>query len=678
MKKTVLIKLFIIINSLLISPVNNAQMPIRTFVDDVIEEISVNNYDDDEIDWSQLADELSEQIEEPINLNKTTQKELERLPFLTDIQIENLLAYLYLHGPMQTLSELMLVEEMDYQTIRYLTPFVCVKPVVEEPKLNIKKLLKTGRNELITRLTIPLYQRRGYVDKYLGPPVYNSVKYSFNSGKNLAVGFVAEKDGGEPLGALHNKKGYDYYSFYLLIQQLGVLKTLAVGNYQMSFGQGLVMNSSYGMGNSGYLFSVLNRNQGIRKHASTDEYNYFRGIGATLSVDKHKRTDLSVFYSNRSLDGVVNEAGELTSIYKTGLHRTDKESEKRNAAVMQLIGTNINSLVNNVRVGFTAIYYFMNRSYQPTLTGYAKYNLCGNNFYNIGIDYAWRFRRFFVAGEVAKGTKGYATLNQFHYDCSSQLKLSLVHRYYAHHYWALYARSFGESSKVQNENGWYMAASYSPWRSWNFQAALDFFSFPWWSYRISKPSQGISGLFRVVHNSASSVHIEANYRFKIKERDVTGTQGQLITSTTRHSLRLKLNYLLNQLFSLRTVADYNRFAIASDGGRNGVQITQSIVYNCATLPLSSVVQGSYFNTTDYDSRVYISERNMLSTFYTPSFYGIGFRWSTYVRYDFNTHFMAMAKVGQTIYQDRQEIGSGNDLIAGNRKADVEMLLRIKF
>ena len=42
------------------------------------------------------------------------------------------------------------------------------------------------------------------------------------------------------------------------------------------------------------------------------------------------------------------------------------------------------------------------------------------------------------------------------------------------------------------------------------------------------------------------------------------------------------------------------------------------------------------------------------------------------------NFMFLAKFGQTVYQDRETIGSGNDEIPGNRKADLQMQLRIKF
>ena len=64
------------------------------------------------------------------------------------------------------------------------------------------------------------------------------------------------------------------------------------------------------------------------------------------------------------MDGVI-EGNEITSIYKTGLHRTEKEADKVNAFTLQLMGGNITYEKNNLKVGMTGIYYFFNRSYQP-------------------------------------------------------------------------------------------------------------------------------------------------------------------------------------------------------------------------------------------------------------------------------------------------------------------------
>ena len=38
----------------------------------------------------------------------------------------------------------------------------------------------------------------------------------------------------------------------------------------------------------------------------------------------------------------------------------------------------------------------------------------------------------------------------------------------------------------------------------------------------------------------------------------------------------------------------------------------------------------------------------------------------------------MLTFGQTVYRDRETIGSGNDLIEGNTKTDLQMQFRVKF
>ena len=93
MKNTWLLRLSIVINFLLIIPVNNAQNPSVSFLDDVMEDISVNNDEEEELNWENVIEELSERIQQPVNLNSATKEQLEQFPFLSDIQIEHLLAY---------------------------------------------------------------------------------------------------------------------------------------------------------------------------------------------------------------------------------------------------------------------------------------------------------------------------------------------------------------------------------------------------------------------------------------------------------------------------------------------------------------------------------------------------------------------------------------------------------
>ena len=682
MKTTQLLRLISIINSLFIIPACSAQNPSQSLIEDIFEDLSVNNDINNSVNslnWENELEELSNRLQEPVNLNSATREQLEQFPFLSDIQIEHLLAYIYIHGQMETIYELQLVEELDRQTIQYLLPFVCIKAINNEPAFRWKTMLKDagryGKNEVLTRLDIPFYKRKGYEHTYLGPSVYNSVKYTFRYRDQLYAGGVAEKDAGEPFAALHNRYGYDYYSFYLLLQNCGRLKLLAVGNYRLSFGQGLVMSTDYLMGKTIYASSFNNRSTGIKKHSSTDEYNYFRGVATTVALTK--RLSVSAFYSHRNMDGVVTD-GEITSVYKTGLHRSRKEADKKNLLTSQLTGGNVSYQQNHIRLGITGVYYVFNRPYEPELTGYSKYNIHGNHFYNLGIDYAYRWRRFSFQGETAIGKQGWASLNRLQYSPVQDIQFMLIHRFYSYDYWAMYAHSFGEGSTVQNEQGYYVGLETTPFSHWRFFVSFDLFSFPWKKYRINKPSRGTDGLIQATFTPRTNLSMYLKYRYKQKERDLTGSKGTLTLPIFHHQLRYRLNYSLNDVFSSRTTLDYNHFHSQDRAATKGYQVTQMISSQLPWTRLFADVQGSYFCTDDYDSRVYVSEKGLLYTFYTPSFQGRGFRCAVRLRYELNKHWLFITKFGETIYLNRNEIGSGNDLIYGNKKADIQMQLRIKF
>lgn len=285
---------------------------------EVWEELVEQLMDEDEnssFQWDTHFEELSELRENPININTATKEQLERFPFLSDQLVENILYYLYKYGPMLTRNELWMIEDIDRQTIHYLLPFIYFEtPEKEQYKPNIKRILKYGKQELSTRVDIPFYTKAGYQQypaetlkknpnkQYLGYGYYHNLRYSFHYRDQIYAGITAEKDAGEPFFTGQNKKGYDFYSLYLLIRNIGHIKTLALGNYRVSYGYGLVINTDFGMGKTATLSTLGNKSRGIRKHSSTDEYNYFQGMAVSYKLAK--RWTLDGFYSYRKMDGV--------------------------------------------------------------------------------------------------------------------------------------------------------------------------------------------------------------------------------------------------------------------------------------------------------------------------------------------------------------------------------------
>lgn len=654
----------------------SAQEIVEKNWEEILQQLSEND-EDGGINWENEIENLYERIDEPLNLNLITKEQLEQFPFLNDAQIEDILAYLYIHGQMQTIYELQLVGSMDKQTIQYLIPFVCVKRVEEkEPLPTLKKILAYGKSELVTRLDIPFYTRKGYEKDYLGPPIYNSVRYSFRYKDKMYIGITAEKDAGEPLFALHNPQGYDYYSFYFYLRDIRKLKALAIGNYRLSFGQGLVISNDFILGKSSTISSLTTRQNSIKKHSSTDEYNYFRGIAAAYKINKFT---LSGFYSHRSLDGITTETA-ITSIHKTGLHRTQKEADRKGVFTMQLSGGNLEYAGNKLKVGVTGIYYFFDRPYEPQIREYSKYNMRGNNFHNIGLNYKYRLYRFTFLGETAiDKNSNLAILNMVDYTVGTDFRIILLHRYYDYHYWNLFARSFSESGYVQNENGWYGAMEINSLRYWKFFASADFFSFPWWRYGIDAPSVGYDLSSQATYTPIYKVSMFVRYRYKRKDKNYTDeNKVKSVRPLYHHRIRYQINCILTANVSSRSSVDYNRIYPQGVSASQGYHFVQAVSYAVRSFPLRVEVQYSYFRTDDYASRVYAYEKGLLYTFYTPSYYGKGTRLSANLRYDINNNWMCIAKYGQTSYFDRDEIGSGLDIINDNKKCDLQLQVRAKF
>lgn len=217
MKKTLLRRLMSLVGLLFITNVAYSQNQNDTVYQygDEIQQLLENsegetnkNYDDELI-------ELHERFTEPLNINTATKEQLQQFSFLSDVQIEHILSYLYLHGEMKTIYELQLVEDMDIQTIRYLSAFFKALPVVHNKSFpTLEELCKKGRSEVLSRVDIPFYRSAGYVDKYRGTPYYHSLRYAYRYRDNVFAGFSAEKDMGETFFASPNKKGYDSYSIY--------------------------------------------------------------------------------------------------------------------------------------------------------------------------------------------------------------------------------------------------------------------------------------------------------------------------------------------------------------------------------------------------------------------------------------------------------------------------------
>lgn len=646
--------------------------------------------EDEEKDWSDRLEDLAYFKEHPLNLNRISKEQLELFPFLTDLQIEHFLYYIYVYGSMNTIYELQLVEDWDRQTIQYILPYVYVgEPEVKKKQFCWKDYWRYGRCECVTRVDIPFYTKAGYKhpgdnllitskDKhYLGPSFANSLRFNYHYKDELYTGFTANKDAGEPFLSKGNNSGFDSYSFYFLVHNLGKIKTLAVGNYRLNFGQGIVINSDYSLGKSVSIATMGCKTTGIKRHSSSDEYNYFQGVAATYQI---KDILVSGFYSYRNLDGKITD-GLLTSIKKDGLHRLASDFNKRNVASIQLMGTNIGYSIHRLKLGLTAAYYFFDKEYRPESRPYNYYSLKGKSFYNIGIDYKYRWHNFSVLGEnaISKGG-GLAMLNTIAFTPLTGYQLLLLHRYYAKDYHALYACSVSEGSIVENENGYYLGVEAKPIKYFKLFAYADFFNFPWLRYGVNSPSSGFDGLTQLTYMPHNNLTITLNYHYKKKEKDFTNIQSNIheVREYVQQKVRCQLGYLMHANLAFKTTLNWTWLTSKGSTTENGFMILQEASYRFIKLPLSVNASYGMFDTSNYSVRISSYEKGLLYAFSIPSFYGQGVRFALNMRYDLSKKMIFLMKFGQTRYTDRKEIGKGMEAIQGNVKADMNIQIRWKF
>lgn len=653
-----------------------------------VEELAEETEDSERIEA--LYTDLSYLTEHPLDLNTVTEEQLIRLPFLSDKQIDGFIRYRQRHGKLLSVYELKLVEELDFQTIALLLPFVYVGDIsVEKRQFTVKNLLKYGRNELQIRYNQCFQQKSGYRSRsdsvlsrypnrsYRGEPFYHSLRYSYLFDDRLQAGVVAEKDAGEPFWNRYHK-GYDYYSAHLFLKDMGRLRSLALGDYKMSFGQGLVVSNDFSPGRSGLVTQVGRRTNGFRRHFSTNEQDFFRGVAAAIDL---RRWRLHFFYSFRKMDAGVDSL-RFSSLKTDGLHRLPRDWEKRRTIPLQVVGGNIQYQRPDLRIGLTALYHsFGKYRLEPDWKPYNQFYLSGSDHFNISVDYLLRNDNLKFYGETAIARNGaVATLNALEMTPDAELYLVALFRHYDRRYQSLFGNAFSQSSAPQNEQGVYLGMRLAPFRFALLSLYADLFRFPWMRYGVEAPSVGQEYMARLDYDFRREVSTYLRYKFRRSERSrVDSERGVLrMRPRTQHRLRWQWTYSLSHSLTGKTSLDGILYETDSEPPGKGWMVAQSVGWKPASLPFQADGYIAWFHTDDYDTRISSYEKNILYSFYMPTFYGKGLRVAFTCRMELWRRLSLSLKLAHTHYRDRDRIGTDTEEITGANKTDLYALLRWKF
>ncbi len=650
---------------------------------------------DQETDPTGVMEELEMLRRNPLNINTAGPEDLKLFFFLTEIQINNLINHRSRFGLFISLHELQSVEGFDVETIRLLFPFISVGPQSERKTFRLAHILSRGSSQYFLRYQRLLEQQKGYAPisaqelkqnpnaRYLGLPFRLYTRYRFTYYNNISIGVTAEKDPGETFFRDSQPRGFDYYSAHFYLHDVGMVKSLALGDFQLQFGQGLTLWSGLTFGKSSQALFIKKNALGVRPYTSVDENNFLRGAAITLKL---KTLEITGFYSEKyrdagvvEFDTIAREALVISSLQQTGLHRTPRELENKNSVKEKFMGSNISWQRNNLTLGMTGYYMALDADYNKNISFYNQFDLSSNTNWNIGFDYSYLFRNFNFFGEAARSQSGgYALLNGIMMSLDPRVGISLLHRKFTPHYQSPLSAAFSENTRVSNESGLYLGINVKLAPSWSVHAYGDHFIFPWMKYRTYSPSKGYEYLLQI--NYRPQKDIEGYVRYRLKQKPVNSTSTSKIRTldeVTRQYIRFHISYAVSGSITLKNRVEWTSVKQASNR-QYGYLIYQDVAYRHLSSPWAFTARYALFDTDGYNSRIYAYENDVLYAFSFPFYAHKGQRIYLVSRYRFNRNFDLQARIARTTYTNQNQTGSGMDTTLGNRRHEIKIQARIRF
>jgi len=664
---------------------------------DVIEDFLQNQGEGGEFDFNAIFEELEFFRERPLNLNLASEEELRGLRLLTDRQIMELLKYRRQAGSLISLYELQAVPTFDLDAIQRILPYVTIDGDLDDYQVSPLRMISQGKNEFFSRWSRIAEQQKGYTPlqagemagRYLGDPNLLYLRYRHTYSNRLSFGFTAEKDRGEEFFTGSNRNGFDYYSAHFYMRDYNkTLRALALGDYNISFGQGLLLFSGFSYGKGSASTSIKRSGRTVYPYASVNEAIFMRGAATTLSFGDH--LELTTFLSWRRRDGNLTDPDtsdtglpfrDFTAFDLDGYHRTPGEIFDEKVISQFTSGGSLKYRIRNGHLAFNTIFDRFDKSLERRPRPYSRFYFRGRQLLNTSLDYSYIFQNFNLFGETALSDNGsIATVNGLLIGLDRRADLAVLFRHYPQDYVALNANPFAETSGGRNETGLYLGLEVRPSRSWTLNLYFDQWRHPWLRFNADAPSRGREFRGRLTYYRKRQLTVYLEAREEVKELNAPVNNGPFDRIIPHRLLltRLHIAPQLSQALELRTRIDWGFADNAVEGKQFGFMVLQDILFRPIEFPLSFTTRFAIFDTEGYDIRFYHYENNLLYAFSIPPYYNRGTRFYLNLRYRPAQALTFEFRFAQTYWANQSSIGSGLEEIDGPVRTELAAQIKYQF
>jgi hypothetical protein len=652
-----------------------------------LENITESNEDAEATDDSWLQ-QMEQFKNKPLNLNTATESEMQELQLLSALQIQQFIIYRNVLGKLISIYELQSIPGWDVPLIQKLLPYITVNNDLPITSLLVQRLTK-GEHTILLRFSRALELAAGYhiedtsKSYYTGDPSKVMFRYKYQYKNLLQYGITASKDAGEPLLNKKAKQGFDLYSFHVFARNIGIVKALALGDYTVNIGQGLICWQGLAFGTGSEATNIKRESAILRPYNSSGAYYFNRGAAVTMEKRKWQGT---VFFSKRKLDANLssNDTSNIdiaSSIHTSGYHRTQGEIADRGTLSLLSFGANLSYIQNRWRIGMSTVQYAFGNAIQKKEVPYNKYALSGKSWNNSSLDYSFTFRNMHLFGETAiDKNNNIASVNGMLASVDRRVDLVMLHRSISPAYQSLYGNAFTTNTMPTNEKGLYTGLVLKPTPTVRVDLYSDFFRFPWLKYRVDAPSQGRHYLIQLSYKPSkkAEVYTRFNTLYKpVNNRLENNALNEVITFSNR-SWRTQVNYQFNERWTIRQRFEILWYSAEKNPKEKGFLTYIDVFYKHQMNKFAINARVQYFESDSYNSRLYAYENDVLYYYAVPVFYDAGTRYYLNLKYNLHKHCSIWVKWSQTLYHNKTAIGSGLDEIEGNTKSELRLLLYAAF
>lgn len=635
-----------------------------------------------ELDYSFLIDNLIKLRHNPININSATREELEQIPFLSDMQIEALLFQRYQSKEFFSIYELQVVEGLDRRALEYLEPLITFDIATQEVKRSFRP-----RADLFARSQFQLQKRQGYEKGedgntyYLGDRFKHYLRLEIEATRQLEMGFISEKDQGEQMFS-GDIKTMDYISGYLAWKPEKFVKQVIAGQYRMSGGQGLVLQTGMSPVKSSDAVSIRNRQARYRPALSAAEAGGLSGLMLAMGGENYSITPfISLKKIDGRLDTLENNDIVIRSLKSDGYHRTLTELSQRKNTLETVYGVQGHYTYKKLVLETGYLSYNLEYPLQTDTSLYKRNYFQGSSNSNFWLSAEGTIKNVHMFSELAfNGSAAPAIWIGAQHSVKGIMDLALAFRRIGMDYRAPLGAALTEAAQPAGESGFYAGFEVPLPASLSLSSYLDYYRHKWLRYRVDAPSDGYDYLASLTHKPNRKWENTLRYRHRDKPLNIsTEEPGAPVGAQIHNQFRIQSRYNADEHWTFTFRADLQKVKQA-DGAKSpdGFYIAQDIKYSGTANKWNVTARYALFDTEEYDTRVYAYEPDVTYSFSTPSYYGKGSRfiimgkWTLIPRLDFWIRYASWQ------YSDRDTIGSGQAMIMGNVSSELKFQLRKRF